>query len=59
MTYEDIPAGCYTPEHWLMVQGKEPFIKPWMPRKGEQVLCLYETVRDGRGFVLGGVRPWQ
>lgn len=34
-------------------------IKPWMPRKGEQVLCLYETVRDGRGFVLGGIRPWQ
>lgn len=23
MTYEDIPAGCYDPEHWLMVQGKE------------------------------------
>lgn len=34
-------------------------IKPWMPKVGDQVLCLYEPVRDGRGFVLGGVQAWQ
>lgn len=34
-------------------------IKPWMPEVGDQVLCLYEPVRDGHGFVLGGVSTWQ
>lgn len=34
-------------------------IKPWMPKKGEQVLCIYEPVRNGRGYVLGGIQPWQ
>lgn len=34
-------------------------IKPWMPKVGDQVLCLYEPVRDGRGFVLGGIKAWQ
>ena len=34
-------------------------IKPWMPKRGEQVLCLYEPIRDGRGFVLGGIQAWQ
>lgn len=34
-------------------------IKPWMPKVGDQVLCLYEPIRDGRGFVLGGIQPWQ
>ena len=34
-------------------------IKPYMPKKGEQVLCLYEPVRNGRGFILGGIQPWQ
>ncbi len=34
-------------------------VKPWMPKKGEQVLCLYEPIRDGRGFVLGGIQAWQ
>lgn len=34
-------------------------IKPWMPKKGEQVLCIYEPVRNGRGFILGGIQPWQ
>ena len=34
-------------------------IKPWMPKVGEQVLCLYEPIRDGRGFVLGGIQAWQ
>lgn len=34
-------------------------IKPWMPRRGDQVLCLYEPIRDGRGFVLGGIQEWQ
>lgn len=33
--------------------------KPWMPERHDQVLCLYEPVRDGRGFVLGGIQPWQ
>lgn len=33
--------------------------KPWMPEVNDQVLCLYEPVRDGRGFVLGGIRAWQ
>lgn len=34
-------------------------IKPWMPKVNDQVLVLYETIRDGRGFVLGGIQPWQ
>jgi hypothetical protein len=34
-------------------------IKPWMPKVNDQVLCLYEPIRDGRGFVLGGVQAWQ
>ena len=34
-------------------------IKPYMPKKGEQVLCLYEPVRNGRGYILGGIQPWQ
>ena len=34
-------------------------IKPYMPKVGEQVLCIYETVRNGRGFILGGIQPWQ
>ena len=34
-------------------------IKPWMPKVNDQVLCLYEPIRDGRGFVLGGIKPWQ
>lgn len=34
-------------------------IKPWMPKLGDQVLCLYEPIRDGRGFVLGGIQAWQ
>ena len=34
-------------------------IKPYMPKINEQVVCLYEPVRNGRGVVLGGVQPWQ
>lgn len=34
-------------------------IRPWMPKTGEQVLCLYEPIRDGQGFVLGGVQTWR
>ena len=34
-------------------------IRPWMPKVNEQVLCLYEPIRDGRGFVLGGIQTWQ
>lgn len=34
-------------------------IKPYMPKKGEQVLCIYEPVRNGRGYILGGIQPWQ
>ena len=28
MSYEDIPGGCYTPEHRLIAQGKEPLPDP-------------------------------
>ena len=34
-------------------------IKPYMPKVNEQVVCLFEPVRNGRGVVLGGVQPWQ
>lgn len=34
-------------------------IRPWMPKVNEQVLVLYEPIRDGQGFVLGGIQPWQ
>lgn len=34
-------------------------IKPWLPKVNDQVLCLYEPIRNGRGFVLGGIQPWQ
>ena len=33
--------------------------KPYMPAVGDQVLCIYEPVRNGRGFILGGIQPWQ
>ena len=33
--------------------------KPHMPIVGDQVLCIYEPVRNGRGFILGGIKPWQ
>lgn len=34
-------------------------IKPYMPKVGDQVLCIYEPVRNGRGFILGGIKPWR
>lgn len=34
-------------------------IKPYMPKVNEQVVCLFEPVRNGRGVILGGVQPWQ
>lgn len=34
-------------------------IKPYMPKKDDQVACIYEPVRNGRGFILGGIQPWQ
>lgn len=34
-------------------------IKPYMPKVNEQVVCLFEPVRNGRGVVLGGVKPWR
>lgn len=30
-------------------------IKPWMPKVGQTVLCLYMPVFNADGFVLGGV----
>ena len=30
-------------------------IKPWLPRKGEFVLCIYIPRDDGDGFVIGGI----
>ena len=33
--------------------------KAYMPVVGDQVLCLYEPVRNGRGFILGGIQSWQ
>lgn len=34
-------------------------IRPWMPKVNDQVLVLYEPIRDGRGFILGGIQTWQ
>lgn len=34
-------------------------IKPWMPKVNDQVLVLYLPVRDGDGFILGGIKQWQ
>jgi len=34
-------------------------IKPYMPKVNDQVLCLYEPVRNGRGYILGGIREWR
>ena len=34
-------------------------IAPWMPKVNDQVLCLYEPIRAGRGFVLGGIQTRQ
>lgn len=31
----------------------------WMPKVNDQVLVLYEDVANGRGYILGGVTPWQ
>lgn len=33
--------------------------KPYMPLVNDQVLTLYQPVRDGRGFILGGIQPWK
>ena len=30
-------------------------IKPWMPKVNDTVVVLYTPVRDGDGFVLGGI----
>lgn len=30
-----------------------------LPRVNDQVLVLYEPIRDGRGFILGGIQPWR
>jgi hypothetical protein len=34
-------------------------IKPWMPVVNEQVLCLYDGLFNGQGYVIGGVKPWR
>ncbi len=34
-------------------------IKPYMPKVNDQVLVLYEPIWDGRGFILGGIKPWR
>lgn len=34
-------------------------IKPWAPDINEQVLTVYLPMRDGDGFILGGLKPWQ
>jgi len=33
-------------------------IRPWMPKVNDQVLVLYEPIRNGRGFILGAIAPW-
>lgn len=33
--------------------------KPYMPVVGDQVLAIYQPIRNGRGFILGGIQPWQ
>ena len=32
--------------------------KPYMPVVNDQVLTLYQPVRNGQGFILGGIQPW-
>ena len=35
-------------------------VKPWLPQKGEFVLCLYIPRDDGDGFVIGGdLNEWR
>lgn len=34
-------------------------IKPYMPKVNDQVLTLYLPIRNGQGFILGGIQPWQ
>lgn len=34
-------------------------IKPYMPKVNDQVLTIYLPVRQGQGFILGGIQPWQ
>lgn len=34
-------------------------LKPWMPRINQLVLVTYLPVRDGDGFIIGGVPAWQ
>lgn len=33
--------------------------KPYMPIVGDQVLTIYQPVRNGQGFILGGIQKWQ
>ncbi|WP_298029356.1 hypothetical protein [uncultured Dysosmobacter sp.] len=30
-------------------------IKPWLPKPGDFVLCIYIPTEDGDGFVIGGI----
>jgi hypothetical protein len=34
-------------------------IKPWMPKVNEQVLCLYDGIFNGQGYVIGGIQAWR
>lgn len=34
-------------------------IRPYMPKVNDQVVVLYEAVRNGRGVILGGIQSWQ
>lgn len=41
----------------VLISGTSDYL--YMPKVGAQVLCIYEPVRHGRGFVLGGIQPWR
>lgn len=33
----------------------EVVIKPWIPKAGQWVLCLFKPEGEGDGFILGGI----
>lgn len=35
MNHEDLPGGCYTPNDWLIAQGKEPLLEGFAGFAGE------------------------
>lgn len=48
-------GNCTTSQTVEKVHKLELEIHPWLPKVGQEVLCLYLPAKDGDGFILGGL----